>query len=267
MTRRAPGAGEIAAIARTRLGLDRSGIRPAVETSLVKCERDVLRHSLQRPAGRVLEAGCGRRDSRADTLAMPELEVRTVVGVDLDADAGRSNDGLDDFVVADLCGSLPFPARTFDLIYASFVVEHLEKPEHAFREWRRIVRDDGVVLVVTPNMANPFMRLAATLPQGLRVQLKRLGPGVAARDVFPSPYRANTVRALRGVAAASDLAVHAVNYVATLHRYAGERRLLRAVLLRAEAALPAERRSTLVVSLRPQSSEVPRVAGSSSRGS
>jgi ubiquinone/menaquinone biosynthesis C-methylase UbiE len=109
---------------------------------------------------------------------MPELGVRTVVGVDLDADAGRSNDGLDDFIVADLCGSLPFPARTFDLVYASFVVEHLEKPEHALREWRGIVRD------------------------------------------------------------------------------AGERRPLRALLLRAEAVLPPERRSTLVVSLRPRSSEV-----------
>jgi SAM-dependent methyltransferase len=222
-----------------------------VEKSLVACEREVLRRSLHRPAERVLEAGCGRRDSRADSLAMPELGVRTVVGVDLDAEAGRANNGLDEFVAADLSGSLPFPAGAFDLIYASFVVEHLEAPELAFREWRRVVRDDGAVLVVTPNMANPFMRLGASLPQRVRVELKRRGPGVAARDVFPSPYRANTVRALRRVAAASAFSVREVRYVATLHRYAGDRRLLRTLLLGAEALLRAERRSTLVVSLRP----------------
>lgn len=223
----------------------------AVETSLVTCERQVLRRSLRRPAGRVLEAGCGRRDSRADSLAMPELGVRTVVGVDLDTDAGRANEGLDEFVAADLCESLPFEAGAFDLVYASFVVEHLEAPERAFREWRRIVRDDGAVLVVTPNMANPFMRLGARLPQRLRVELKRRGPGVAERDVFPSPYRANTVGTLRRLAAASDLAVAEVNHVATLHRYAGDRRLLRELVRRAESVLPTERQSTLVVLLRP----------------
>jgi SAM-dependent methyltransferase len=207
------------------------------------------------PAAHVLEAGCGRRDSRADSLAGPELGVRKVTGVDLDADAGRLNTGLDDFVVADLGGCLPFPAGTFDLVYASFVVEHLEAPEQAFREWRRVVRDDGAVLIVTPNMANPFMRLSARLPQWLRIQLKRLGPGVAARDVFRAPYRANTVGSLRQIADASGFAIHALNCVATLHRYAGERRLLRALLLRAEAALPPERRSTLVVALRPHGGE------------
>lgn len=82
-------------------------------------------------------------------------------------------------------------------------MEHLEKPEHAFREWRRVVRDDGAVLVVTPNMANPLMRLGAGLPQWLRVQLKRLGPGVAARDVFSRPvpreYSPNTPASCRRV--------------------------------------------------------------------
>jgi SAM-dependent methyltransferase len=222
-----------------------------VETSLVECEQELLRRCLRRPAERVLEAGCGRRDSRADSLAMPELGVRTVVGVDLDVAAGRANHGLDEFVAADLCGSLPFPAASFDLVYASFVIEHLEAPDRAFREWRRIVRDDGAVLVVTPNMANPFMSLSARFPQRVRFELKRRGPGVAERDVFPALYLANTVRELRRIASACAFAIREVHHVATLHRYAGDRRLLRALLLGAEAVLPAERRSTLVVLLRP----------------
>jgi SAM-dependent methyltransferase len=222
-----------------------------VETSLVECERKLLRRCLSRPAQRVLEAGCGRRDSRADSLAIPELGIRTVVGVDMDVDAGLANRGLDEFFAADLCASLPFPAETFDLVYACFVVEHLEEPASAFREWRRVVRGDGAVLVVTPNLANPLMRLAARLPHGARLLLKRLGPGVDPRDVFPTPYRANTASQIRLIAAASAFAVCELHHVATLHRYAGDRRLMRGLLLASEAVLPAERRSTLVVLLRP----------------
>jgi ubiquinone/menaquinone biosynthesis C-methylase UbiE len=140
---------------------------------------------------------------------------------------------------------------SFDLVYASFVVEHLEAPEAAFREWRRLVSDDGAVLVVTPNMANPLMRMSARLPQPARVALKRIGPGVDPRDVFPSPYRANTAAALRRLAAACSFAVRELRYVATLHRYAGDRRPVRAALLALERALPAERRSTLVAMLNP----------------
>jgi SAM-dependent methyltransferase len=174
-----------------------------------------------------------------------------VVGVDLDVDAGRANPSLDDFVAADLCGRLPFADATFDLVYASFVVEHLEEPGAAFREWRRVLHQDGALLVVTPNMANPLMRMAAALPQRVRVGLKRLGPGVEPRDVFRAPYRANTVSALRRFAAASGFAESDVHYVATLHRYAGSHRALKALLLASERPLAAERRSTLVVLFHP----------------
>jgi SAM-dependent methyltransferase len=218
-----------------------------VETSLVRCEQEVLHRRVRGHAAHVLEAGCGRRNSRADSLAAPELGVRTVVGVDVDADAGKANRGLDRFVAADLCGRLPFAAGTFDLVYASFVVEHLEEPCAAFREWRRVLRPGGALLVVTPNMANPLMRMAALLPQRVRVALKRLGPGVEPQDVFRAPYRANTAAALRRIAGDSGFVVSDVRYVATLHRYAGNHRPLRGLLLASEALLPAERRSTLVV--------------------
>jgi SAM-dependent methyltransferase len=221
-----------------------------MESSLVETERDLLRRCIRRPATRVLEAGCGRRSSRADSLALPELGVEEVVGVDLDVEAGRANPGLDEFVAADLCSRLPFGDEAFDLVYASFVVEHMDDPQAAFREWRRLVRD-GAVLVSTPNMANPLMRLAAVVPERARIALKRLGPGVEARDVFPARYRANTVTTLRQAAAGAGFALAEVHYVATLHRYAGNHRALKRLLLALERLLLEQRRSTLVALLRP----------------
>jgi len=236
-----------------------------VETELVETERDVLRRCARRPLGRVLEAGCGRRVSRADSLAAPELGVGMVVGVDLDEDAGRANRGLDHFIAADLCGRLPLEDATFDLVYASFVMEHLDDPEAAFREWRRLLRDDGVAFVVTPNMANPLMRAAAALPQRTRVALKRLGPGVEPHDVFPAPYKANTMGALQRLAARSGFAVSELHYLGTLHRYAGEHGALKRALLVLERLLPASRRSTLIALLRPRPSRSQAGSGPASK--
>lgn len=103
-----------------------------MESSLVDTERELLRRCVRRPAARVLEAGYGRRSSRADSLALPEL-------------------------AADLCSRLPFEDATFDLVYASFVVEHLDDPEAAFREWRRVLRDSAVLVGFETRLGAPAL--------------------------------------------------------------------------------------------------------------
>ncbi len=80
---------------------------------------------------------------------------------------------LDRFVIADLCGRLPFEDAYFDLVYANFVIEHLDVPETALREWRRVLRPDGALVILTSNRANPFLAgligaLERPLPPRLR---------------------------------------------------------------------------------------------------
>jgi SAM-dependent methyltransferase len=222
-----------------------------VLTSLVAAEAELLR-GVDSPRTRVLEAGCGRRNSRADSLAGLTDEIELLVGVDLDERAGGENPALDRFVVADLCGRTPFEDSSFDLVYASFVVEHLSDPRAALREWRRLLRPGGSLLVTTPNISNPLIRLATVLPQRLRIGLKRIGPGVEERDVFPALYRANRPVELDRTAREAGLVPVAVRQVATLHRYAGKRRWLRRLLLLVERPLPPSRRSTIVALYRSQ---------------
>ena len=57
----------------------------------------------------------------------------------------------------------------FDLVYANFVVEHLDAPAAAIREWRRVLRPDGALILLTSNRANPVFAAASLLPRGLRV--------------------------------------------------------------------------------------------------
>jgi SAM-dependent methyltransferase len=190
----------------------------------------------------VLEAGCGR----TTRLARFRDRIDRLVGVDLDESGGRTNESLDEFAVADLCGPLPFEDGAFDLVYSNFVVEHLERPPAAFAEWHRVLRPGGSVVVVTSNRANPLMTAARILPQGVRTAIKGRGPGAVARDVFPARYRANTPGALTAQLRRAGFQPVQVVPVATLHRYAGDRRLPAATLRNLERMLPPRLRSTIV---------------------
>jgi SAM-dependent methyltransferase len=216
------------------------------EASHTEVEARFLARAL-RPGARALDAGCGR----TTRLAGYRGRITELVGVDLDADAGAENAALDRFVVADLCACLPFEDAYFDLVYANFVVEHLDVPETAFREWRRVLRPHGALVLLTSNRANPLLAAASLLPHRLRVVLKRVGAGVIERDVIPTRYRANTPRRLAGFLTQAGFTPVEASYVATLHRYAERTPPLASLIRTLERILPPRLRSTIVAWYRP----------------
>jgi SAM-dependent methyltransferase len=216
------------------------------ETSHTEVEARFLARALH-PSARALDAGCGR----TTRLGAYREQIAELVGVDLDAAAGAENGALDRFVVADLCAPLPFEDASFDLVYANFVVEHLSAPTAAFTEWRRLLRPDGALIVLTSNRANPLLAVASLLPRRLRVVLKRAGAGVVESDVIRTHYRANTPGRLTALLAQAGFAPIAVTYVATLHRYAERKPVLSSLARLLERLLPAPLRSTIVAWYRP----------------
>ena len=212
-----------------------------VPTSHTEIEAEFLHAALPADAV-VLDSGCGRQSR----LGEYRDRIDRLVGVDLDANSGAENLSVDQFVRADLGRRLPFEDGCFDLVYANFVIEHLADPPTTFVEWRRVLRQEGSLILLTSNIANPYLAVARFSPESVRSFLKRRGPGVATQDVIPTRYRANKPDVLESLLGAAGFEAVSITYVATLHRYAGERPTLAALLRRAEEILPPRRRSTIV---------------------
>jgi len=217
-----------------------------VETDHVAVERRLLDAAL-RPGTVALDAGCGR----TTRLRHYRDRIEWLVGLDADVEAGRANPYVDDFVAGDLDERLPFEDASFGLVYANFVVEHLAEPARAFAEWRRVLRPNGTLVLLTSNRANPLMAVGDRLPQRVRLGIKRRGAGAAERDVYPTRYLVNTPQRLRAVAGAARFETVAFELVGTLHRYGARIPGAGPILSAIERALPAERRSTIVAAFRP----------------
>jgi SAM-dependent methyltransferase len=115
---------------------------------------------------RVLDAGCGVGYGAARLAATAE----NVVGVDVSDDAidyARAHYGAPNlsFAVMDVT-ALALESASFDIACSFETIEHVDDAERAVGEVARILRDDGVLVVSTPQVertttspANPFHRV------------------------------------------------------------------------------------------------------------
>ena len=152
---------------------------------------DLIRKNL-RPGQRLLDAGCGRYLKFCREFS----GVARVVGIDLESQLDTRNRNAPFGVRGDL-GHLPFPAESFDMVISRSVVEHLEDPPLVFREFFRVLRPGGKVVVVTPNKYDYVSIVAAMTPYWLHRRLVSRIFEVPEDDVFPTLYRTNTISAMR----------------------------------------------------------------------
>lgn len=101
----------------------------------------------------VLDAGCGLGYGTASLAA---AGARRAVGVDLSSGAlGRAREAAPgvEFVEGDLL-DLPFEDASFDLAVCFEAIEHVSDPAAVMAELRRVLRDDGVAVISSPNPHN-----------------------------------------------------------------------------------------------------------------
>lgn len=153
--------------------------------------RELIRKHL-RPGQRLLDAGCGRYLKFCKEFS----DTAHVVGIDLDSVLETDN-RREPFGVRGDLGHLPFPSNFFDIVISRSVVEHLEDPSLVFREFCRVLKPGGKVVIVTPNKYDYVSLIAAATPYRLHRALVSKIFRVSEDDVFPTLYRANTLSSIR----------------------------------------------------------------------
>jgi SAM-dependent methyltransferase len=134
-----------------------------------------LRHNLPKMQGNVLDVGCGDKPYR-------ELfsQASSYVGIDV-------YEGGADFVVAP-DAQWPFDEGTFDVVFATQVIEHVENLPHTLGEVARVCKPGGVIVLSFPFLYNEhgtpydFQRFtshgaACLLPYEIQTQERQGGFG------------------------------------------------------------------------------------------
>jgi SAM-dependent methyltransferase len=104
--------------------------------------------------GTALDLGCGSGEAMATLLAQG---ARRVVGVDISlielvlAKKLLQETGLDALLIAGCAEALPFADDSFDFVYSPDVIEHVSSQPDYLGEAHRVLRDQGVFLLNSPN--------------------------------------------------------------------------------------------------------------------
>ncbi|MFF5289429.1 class I SAM-dependent methyltransferase [Paractinoplanes globisporus] len=138
------------------------------------------------PDAEVLELGAGWCDFANNVAA------RRVVAMDLDATVKRAAAGHVTPVVGDCTDLSQFENGSFDVVFASNLLEHLERPvaSRLLAEARRVLRPGGRLMLLQPNFRlNPgryfddFTHVAIFTDQSLRDYL--VSEGFTVEQVLP----------------------------------------------------------------------------------
>ena len=139
----------------------------------------------------ILEAGCG--NSWPLDLADVSYEL---TGVDMNRDAldlrKHVRRDLKHAVLGDL-HTVELPAGTFDVIYNSFVLEHVAGAELVLENFQRWLRPGGLLILRIPDPQSVYGFLARLTPFWFHVFYKRYVAGVKTAgkpgyDPFPTVY-------------------------------------------------------------------------------
>jgi len=159
-----------------------------VQAKLAECVR-------RYPDALVADVGCG---ADSGYTSVPAHAAALRVGLDVDPDGAR-NPAIDRFVRAS-ADAIPLRSGSVDLVVSGYVLEHLRDPRCALREFARVLKPGGAVVLWTPNRLNYAIAVSALTPTWFHNWVRRLGDPGLSKDNCPTFYRLNTAGALaRGI--------------------------------------------------------------------
>jgi SAM-dependent methyltransferase len=171
----------------------------------------VLGSPAQSGVTRVLEAGCGQA-----WVLTPRSDAVHITGVDTDGEALRIRrevkGDLDEEILGDL-RTVDLPAESFDVIYCSYVLEHVAGAEAVLDRFVAALRPGGRLIVRVPDGTSVYGFLVRHSPHRLHVLYKRYverkpDAGKPGHAPYPTVYDdVVTLRGLRDWAGRHELEV------------------------------------------------------------
>ena len=114
---------------------------------------------------RFLDVGCG-----AGYAMQMARETRQCESSGIDPDPGAHGVGRfvsslvkNESIVQGFAESLPYDNQTFDVIYSSHVLEHVNDEQKSLTEMKRVLKDDGVLIIGMPTATMTIIRLITTI--------------------------------------------------------------------------------------------------------
>lgn len=155
-----------------------------------RLSRFIEKHFSKRPACvlKILEAGCGHKWA----LNLSGLTY-SLTGVDRSEQAimeRQNNQGdLDELIIEDLV-AVKFPEQSFDVIYCSYVLEHVSGAAKVMANFSMWLKPGGLLILRIPDPSTAYSFLAKHLPFYLHVLAKRAmglrNAGKPGYDPFPT---------------------------------------------------------------------------------
>jgi len=106
--------------------------------------------------GRFLDVGCGVGYSMLRAAELPGIEA---FGIDPDPNAhGVGREGSEynlvvENIIKATAEAIPFENQYFDTVYSSHVLEHVQDEQKSLSEMKRVLKDDGVLIIGMPTAA------------------------------------------------------------------------------------------------------------------
>lgn len=166
------------------------------------------------PDAAVLDIGCGRTAPNLSGLIGKAGKLYGIDVVDFTV-----NDARLQLFNNDVRDMKDIPSGSIDLAYSRAVMEHLERPEDAFREIARVLKPGGLYVFTTPSIYDYGSIAALLIPNRFHAAIVTATEGRAGEDVFPTVFGANSLRAIRKHAATTGLKVRDFEYIGQYPSY------------------------------------------------
>ena len=139
---------------------------------------------------KILDVGCG-----AGLKHTSLMNYATVFGIDVarkQIKYCQSRFG-NNYIFVERGGKYPFPENYFDVIIVSEVLEHISKGDvpSFLAEIKRVLKNEGVIMVSTPNYASPIL----VILESTILELIARQRGFTRKGLHPNKYKADTLSA------------------------------------------------------------------------